>query len=189
VLRQYRPPLVYWKNNSAYAIKEHPSKYVPFEQITNPKQLITYLRKIQEWLSSPPARKLPSLLIRPFYVALIELARTAKSSTIDISYILENLAAVYNNLESFEELEKIKSDIFKLLSQNSGRVNQTEYEHFFNADFISRVFISIIESGKFSNSQAQLNAAKEALMPLWLQCRFEIRHVFLGEAGTPDLVD
>ncbi|MBV6504507.1 MAG: hypothetical protein ILNGONEN_00053 [Syntrophorhabdaceae bacterium] len=210
VLQQYRSPLVYWKNNSAYAIKEHPSKYVPFEQITNPKQLITYLRKIQEWLSSPPARKLPSLLIRPFYVAFIALARTAQSSTIDISYILENLAAVYNNLESFEELEKIKSyiladaynnletfeelektksDIFKLLSQNSERVNQTEYEHSFITDFISRVFISIIESGKFSNSQAQLNATKEALIPLWQQCRFEIRHVFLSRAGTPDLVD
>jgi hypothetical protein len=47
-----------------------------------------------------------------------------------------------------------------------------------NADLITRIFIWIIENGKISFSQPQMNAAKQALLPLWEECRFEMRHVY-----------
>ncbi|MEH1839526.1 MAG: hypothetical protein V7L20_12320 [Nostoc sp.] len=36
----------------------------------------------------------------------------------------------------------------------------------------------IIENGKISLLQAQLNAVKQALLPLWQQSRFEMRYVY-----------
>lgn len=53
-----------------------------------------------------------------------------------------------------------------------------EYENSLKVDLITRTFIWIIENGKISFSQAQLNAVKQALLPLWQESRFEMRHVY-----------
>ncbi len=63
------------------------------------------------------------------------------------------------------------------LDQHVARINQSEYEDSSNADLISRAFIAIVQEGAISFSQAQLNAAKQALLPLWEQSRFEWRYV------------
>ena len=58
------------------------------------------------------------------------------------------------------------------------RINNCEYDNTLKADLITRTFIWIIENGKISFSQAQLNAAKQALLPLWEESRFEMRYVY-----------
>ncbi|HEY9802754.1 MAG TPA: hypothetical protein V6D25_20485, partial [Leptolyngbyaceae cyanobacterium] len=69
-------------------------------------------------------------------------------------------------------------DVIYYLDAQAGRINNYQYESSLNAVLITRVFIWILEYGKISFSQAQLNAAKQALLPLWEHCRFEMRHVY-----------
>ncbi len=64
------------------------------------------------------------------------------------------------------------------LDKQVARINNCEYENSLKADLITRIFIWIIENGKISFSQAQLNTAKQALLPLWEQSRFEMRYVY-----------
>lgn len=200
VLQQYGLPVQQLETNPEYFIKDYPSEYTLIREISNPKQLIPYLRKIQEWLAHYPVRKLRALLIRPFYDAFTALARTAKSSTVDIPYVSNKLMTVDIRSESSEEECEAKrfnyilkewtyEDVLKHLAENVERINRTECEDSLNADSISRVFIAIIERGEINSSQAQLNAAKRALLPLWQQCRFEIRHIFLNRSGPIELID
>ncbi len=51
-------------------------------------------------------------------------------------------------------------------------------EFYNRPDLISRTFIWILENGNLHYSQAQLNAAKKALIPLWELSRFSKRYVY-----------
>ncbi|MEJ6487145.1 hypothetical protein N0Y54_38845 [Nostoc punctiforme UO1] len=64
------------------------------------------------------------------------------------------------------------------LDKQVARINSCEYENSLKADLITRIFILIIENGKISFSQAQSNAAKQTLLTLWEQSRFEMRYVY-----------
>ncbi|BAY09522.1 hypothetical protein NIES2098_26840 [Calothrix sp. NIES-2098] len=58
-------------------------------------------------------------------------------------------------------------------------MNNAVYEKRFNADLLTQILIwIIIENGKINCSQPQMNAAKQALLPLWEQSHFEMRHVY-----------
>jgi len=167
---------------------DYQTKHIPFREISEPKQIAAYLHAVQLWLHCRPSRiTVSTLLLRPYYAAFRDLAQQADPSTINISYIAENLRAVEAGPEcTRDKTESRKSppkyqwtydDVMNSLDQHVARINQSEYEDSSNADLISRAFIAIVQEGAISFSQAQLNAAKQALLPLWEQSRFEWRYV------------
>ncbi|MEJ1936301.1 hypothetical protein WDZ92_39415, partial [Nostoc sp. NIES-2111] len=121
-------------------------------------------------------------LLRAYYRAFTNLVRNTDSSIEGMDYIIRNLSLI----EAGNTKDSIKSnfqkwnfkDVIYYLDAQVGRINNYQYESSFNAVLITRIFIWIIQHGKISFSQAQLNAAKQALLPLWEQSRFEIRHVY-----------
>lgn len=67
--------------------------------------------------------------------------------------------------------------VFEAWDQHLERINDAQYESSSNADLMSRSFIAVIQDCEIRFSQAQLNAAKQALIPLWQQSQFEERYV------------
>ncbi|MGB3509780.1 MAG: hypothetical protein WBA93_11145, partial [Microcoleaceae cyanobacterium] len=65
-----------------------------------------------------------------------------------------------------------------LLYQQVERISKSEYENYNRTDLISRTFIWVLENGNLHYSQAQLNAAKKALIPLWELSRFSKRYIY-----------
>ncbi|BAY37712.1 hypothetical protein NIES2111_20520 [Nostoc sp. NIES-2111] len=153
----------------------------PIIEIHDIKELIIYLTDIQSWLEDY-TKNILSTLLRAYYRAFTNLVRNTDSSIEGMDYIIRNLSLI----EANNTKDGIKSnfqkwnfkDVIYYLDAQVGRINNYQYESSFNAVLITRIFIWIIQHGKISFSQAQLNAAKQALLPLWEQSRFEIRHVY-----------
>ncbi|MEH2326211.1 MAG: hypothetical protein V7K32_22160 [Nostoc sp.] len=153
-------------------------------EIDNIKELAPYLRDIQSWLHIY-VENIAAALLKPYYQAYTNLVRNTDSSITGIDYIIGNLRKVEwtNSQEEItNNLTDWKNLTFKhaidCLDQQIARINNCEYENSLKADLITRTFIWIIENGKISFSQAQLNAAKQALIPLWEQSRFEMRYIY-----------
>ena len=141
----------------------------------------TYL---ESWLHIY-VENIAATLLKPYYQAYTNLVRNTDSSITGIDYIIGNLRKIewtnrqeeiYNNFTDWKNLT-FKHAI-DCLDQQVARINNCEYENSLKADLITRTFIWIIENGKISFSQAQLNAAKQALLPLWEESRFEMRYVY-----------
>jgi hypothetical protein len=153
----------------------------PIIEIHDIKELIVYLEEIQSWLHGCKDNIL-STSLQVYYRALTNLVRNTDSSIDGLDYIIRNLSLI----EVDNTKDSIKSDfqtwsfkdVIDYLDAQAGRINNYQYESSLNAVLITRIFIWIIEHGKISFSQPQLNAAKQALLPLWEQCRFEMRHVY-----------
>jgi hypothetical protein len=160
---------------------EHPA----IHEINDIKNLLPYLQDIQSWLNNC-LENMTSVLLRPYYQAFTDLLRNTDSSITGIDYLMGNLCAIkwsnrddeINPNSRYRENLTFKN-IITCLDAQVARINNSEYEHSYNADLITRTFIWIIQQGKISFSQAQMNAAKQALLPLWEQSRFEMRHVYL----------
>ncbi|AVH69808.1 type I restriction enzyme HsdR N-terminal domain-containing protein [Nostoc sp. 'Lobaria pulmonaria (5183) cyanobiont'] len=154
------------------------------KEIDNITDLVPYLHDIQSWLHIYVENIVVSLL-KPYYRAYTNLVRNTDSSITGIDYIFGNLRRVeWKNTqeENYSNSTDWKNLTFKYaidcLDWQVTRIKNSEYENSFNADIITRIFIWIIENGKISFSQAQLNAAKQALIPLWEQSRFEVRYIY-----------
>ncbi|BCL39136.1 hypothetical protein [Nostoc sp. MS1] len=150
-------------------------------QIYDIKELIVYLQDIQSWLHSYQ-ENIISTLLAVYYRAFTNLIRHTDSSISGMDYIIRNLSLIESNntrdsINSNFQKWNFK-DVISYLEAQVGRINNYQYENSFNAVLITRIFIWVIENGKISFSQSQLNAAKEALQPLWEQSRFEMRHVY-----------
>ncbi|MEH1971335.1 hypothetical protein [Nostoc sp.] len=165
-------------------ITNYTSYRMPIKEIDNIRDLVPYLRDIQSWLHIY-MENITASLLKPYYQAYTNLVRNTDSSITGIDYIIVNLRKVeWKNTqeENFNNFKDWKNLTFKYaidcLDKQVARINNSEYENSFKADLITRTFIWIIENGKISFSQAQLNAAKQALLPLWEQSRFEMRHVY-----------
>ncbi|MBD2499674.1 hypothetical protein [Anabaena azotica] len=153
----------------------------PIIEIHDIKELIVYLQEIQSWLHGCKENIL-STSLQSYYRALTNLVRNTDSSIEGMDYIIRNLSLIEvdntkDNIKSDFQTWGFK-DVIDYLDAQAGRINNYQYESSLNAVLITRVFIWIIEYGKISFSQPQLNAAKQALLPLWEQCRFEMRHVY-----------
>ncbi|MEH2258411.1 hypothetical protein [Nostoc sp.] len=154
------------------------------KEIDNIKDLVPYLRDIQSWLHIY-VENIAASQLKPYYQAYTNLVRNTDSSITGIDYIFRNLRRVeWKNTpeENYSNSTDWKNLTFKYaidcLDRQVVRINNSEYENSFKADLITRIFIWIIENGKISFSQAQLNAAKQALIPLWEQSRFEMRYIY-----------
>jgi hypothetical protein len=160
---------------------------LPIKEINNIINLVTYLRYIQSWLHIYKENIAASLL-QDYYRTFTDLVRNTDCSIGGIDYIMTNLLRMKCKNTQKEIPTNFKHWNFKYamncLDEQVARINNSEYENSFNADLITRTFIWIIENGKISFSQAQLNAAKQALQPLWEQSRFEMRHLFLNQKIT-----
>ncbi|MEH2165352.1 MAG: hypothetical protein V7K41_01460 [Nostoc sp.] len=192
LLDKYIPKVInYYSKNSQLSEAELLAKITScrseralIKEIDNVTDLVPYLHDIQSWLHIYVENIVASLL-KPYYQAYTNLVRNTDSSITGIDYIFGNLRKVewkntqeenYNNSTDWKNLTfKYAID---LLDRQIVRINNSEYENSFKADLITRIFIWIIENGKISFSQAQLNAAKQALLPLWEQSRFEMRYIY-----------
>ncbi|MEH2352027.1 hypothetical protein [Nostoc sp.] len=154
------------------------------KEIDNIRDLVPYLRDIQSWLHIY-VENIAASLLKPYYQAYINLVRNTDSSITGIDYIFGNLRRVeWRNTpeENYSNSKDWKNLTFKYaidcLDKQVVRINNSEYENSFKADLITRIFLWIIENGRISFSQAQLSAAKQALIPLWEQSRFEMRYIY-----------
>ncbi|MEA5564360.1 hypothetical protein [Anabaena sp. UHCC 0399] len=161
-------------------IADYGSKYTPISDIDDIRELVPYLQDIQSWLNNY-VENIPAVLLKAYYQTLTNLVRNTDSSIEGIDYIIRNLTL----MEAGNTKDRMNSNFYKwnfkdalyYLDAQVGRINNYQYEQSFQADLITRTFIWIIEHGKTRFSQAQLNAAKQALLPLWEQSRFEMRYV------------
>lgn len=192
LLDKYIPKVIkYYSNKSQLSesellakITNYRSERAPIKEVDNIRDLVPYLRDIQSWLHIY-VENIAASLLKPYYQAYTNLVRNTDSSITGIDYIFGNLRRVeWKNTpeENYSNSADWKNLTFKYaidcLDRQVVRINKSEYENSFKADLITRIFIWIIENGKISFSQAQLNAAKQALIPLWEQSRFEIRYIY-----------
>jgi len=157
---------------------------VQIQEINDIKDLLPYLRHIHSWLHIYKENIAASLL-QSYYHTFTDLIRNTDSSITGIDYIMRNLLAVnWQNTQAEIPYNLIQcnfKDAMNCLDEQVARINNSKYENSFKADLITRTFIWIIENGKISFSQAQLNAAKQALQSLWEESRFEMRHLFVNQ--------
>jgi hypothetical protein len=168
-------------------IKDHAAykcKRVPIKEIDEVRDLAPYLYDIQSWLGIY-GKNIATSLLRSYYKSFTELVRNTDPSITGMDYITKNLRTleIKNKSENVHKKSREWSDwsyqrVLDCLEQQIARINNCEHENFENADLISCIFIWIIKNGKIRFSQAELNAAKQALLPLWEQSRFEERHVY-----------
>ncbi|MDM9584903.1 hypothetical protein [Nostoc sp. GT001] len=192
LLDKYIPKVIkYYSNKSQLSEAEllakiinYRSERAPIKEIDNIRDLVPYLRDIQSWLHIY-VENIAASQLKPYYQAYTNLVRNTDSSIKGIDYIVGNLQRVgWKNLaeENNSNSTDWKNLTFKYaidcLDRQVVRINNSEYENSFKADLITRIFIWIIENGRISFSQAQLNAAKQALIPLWEQSRFEMRYMY-----------
>ncbi len=192
LLKKYIPKVIdYYSQKSELLAAEllslitnYKSQRPDIQEINNLNDLVSYLRDIQSWLHLY-VDNIAATLFRSYYTAFTDLVRNTDSAINGMDYIMGNLHSIDwqktpDNMTS--KLIDSKNWNFKIaldgLEKQVARINICQYENSYNADLITRTFIWIIENGKISFSQSQLNAAKQALLPLWEQSRFEMRHVY-----------
>ncbi|MEH2307576.1 hypothetical protein [Nostoc sp.] len=192
LLEKYIPKVInYYSQKSQISEAEFLAKITNYtngrvliQEIDNIRDLAPYLHDIQSWLNIY-VENIAASLLKSYYQAYTNLVRNTDSSITGIDYIIGNLRRIeWQNMQ--EEIYNNRTDwknlTFKYaidcLDKQVVRINNCEYENSLKADLITRIFIWIIENGKISFSQAQLNAAKQALLPLWEQSRFEMRYVY-----------
>jgi hypothetical protein len=165
-------------------INKYKFEHISIKDINDIKDTLLYLQDIQSWLNIY-IENIASVLLCPYYQAFTDLVRNTDSAITGIDYIMGNLRGIVwsdreNEINSHSREGKIVTfkSVMACLDAQVTRINNCEYEKSFNADLITRTFMWIIENGKISFSQAQMNAAKQALLPLWEQSRFEMRHVY-----------
>jgi hypothetical protein len=165
----------------------HRRDYIPFQEIIEPKHLEMYVEEISTW-SMHRHVKLAAELLKPYYKALTDLIHGADPITVDISYCTEKLAYIdrhFSGAPFSSKSDKVffgskwtYGDILNSLKYHVTRMQRSETEESSYTDNISRVFLAILRKGIVHFSQAQLNLAKQALLPLLEQSRFEMRYVF-----------
>lgn len=155
----------------------HEKKDTPLLDISKPEELAEYLHRIQSYLLYYEAKNVPASLLRPYYAALTDLARSANSNTDELSYLQEKLGAVQLwQKRRHQDLSTYKN-ILKYLEQQVKRIHKVDFEDHTIAELLSRAFIDIIETKTTHFQQAQLNTAKDALLPLWEECRFHYHFI------------
>lgn len=154
------------------------------KEINDIKYLLPYLRDIQFWLHIYKENIAASLL-QSYYQTFTDLIRNTDSSITGIDYIMRNLLAVkWENIQAeipYNSSQYNFKDAMNCLDEQVAIIKNSKYQNSFKADLITRTFIWIIENGKISFSQAQLNAAKQALQTLWEESRFEMRYLFINQ--------
>jgi hypothetical protein len=165
---------------------EEEKEFIPLDEISETKQLGPYVRMVEHLLWSPSIRDASKL--REYYAAMTELARRANSDTFNLGYVIGKTAVLYYEQHEDEDREDAHrrewdyyNDVLGLLYKNVERIKHCIYEEYSNVDLITRIFAAIIEQGDIEFTQAQLNAAKRAMIPIWELYRFEYRYLYLQD--------
>lgn len=152
---------------------------IPLDQIIETKQLEPYVQMVSGLLRTRSIFN--AKILRPYYKAFADLARHTNPNTINTGYIFGKLRLLENRQNNGRSEESRHpwdyNDCIKFLYQNVERINQIEYEQYDYLDLLTRAFASIVEEGTITCSQIELNAAKEALIPIWELSRFEERYI------------
>jgi hypothetical protein len=161
----------------------HVKKDTPLLNVSKPEELAEYLHQIQSYLVDYEAKNVPASLLRTYYAAFTDLARTANQDIDNLGYLQEKLSAARRfqtkgpkTLRRYQDLSTY-SNILKYLEQQVKRIHKVDFEDHTVAELLSRVFIHIIEMKISHLQQAQLNTAKDALLPLWEECRFHFHFI------------
>src|SRR6266705_2989198 len=164
------------------AIQDYSSaEDIPLVDISEPKQFAPYLHKVQSLFHHYHVygtHNVSASFLRSYYAAFTELARCADPTTVDVNYIRGNLGAVRIRTEQDEENVNSRSnlstytDALTFLDKQVVRIQAVNYEDHKVADLLSSTFIAIIQDGTLQFQQSQVNAAKDALYPLWELCHF-----------------
>ncbi|MBD2450361.1 type I restriction enzyme HsdR N-terminal domain-containing protein [Nostoc sp. FACHB-152] len=158
-------------------IIDAPNQHTSIKEINDIKDLLHYLRELQVWLNIY-IENITASCLQNYYKVFTNLIRNTDYTITGIDYITKSLHRLHwVNTSKDLEINSL-ADAINLLDAQVARINNIKYESSLQADLITRVFIWIIENGKVNYSQGQLNAAKQSLLPLWEQCRFEMRHVY-----------
>lgn len=151
---------------------------------------MTYVQGIQGWLSRS-AGNMAASLVRDYYRSLVSLIRDSSLSPDNYDYIWGKLSGVARRTRNYtsphdEEIYGIAPEEFsgsdhekvmQILDRQVERINHEKIEHSSSAELLSRVFLWVLEMGTFRYTQLQLNAAKDAIRPLWEQYQFEERYI------------
>lgn len=161
------------------------------------QHLTPYLHYIQSWLAhyglAYRTRRVAASLLQPYYVVFTEVLEAINHTTVNIGYIEGKLGHVERKIKENLRGEKLSQEeervvyeglstiegIIECLHNHVNRIHEIEYESTDFAEIISQVFISIAEGEKSFVEQDQLNNAKQALLPLWQQSRFDERFIRL----------
>ncbi|MBD2453352.1 type I restriction enzyme HsdR N-terminal domain-containing protein [Nostoc sp. FACHB-87] len=161
-------------------ILNYPSQHTAFKEINDVKDFLPYLRDIQVWLRAYIVN-IATGCLQQYYQVFTDLVRNTDTAIAGLDYITMNLQKIIWKHPSAEisrqEIWNFK-DVIYCLDNQVAKINNCKYIPSWEADLITRIFIWIIENGKINHSQGQLNVAKQALLPLWEQCRFEMRHIY-----------
>jgi hypothetical protein len=114
-------------------------------------------------------------LLRPYYAALTNLAKHVDHTTVNMGYIREKLGGIGHIKGQTSRKAKNLStynDVLHCLEDSVLWIHQHDYEICLNADMLSRVFISLFERNQVTCRQDELNAAIQAIKPLWYESRF-----------------
>ncbi len=149
--------------------------------VNNPKQFEVYINEIQAlFYGGYFAEKIPSYILQPYYKEFANIARYIDPTTINLGYIRQKLGVILRERKkqgiSYEKLTTYDS-ILKFLDQQAAEICEVDYEEPENADLLSRVFGTIVEGEAFNVPQSQINQARQALLPLWKLCHFEMRFI------------
>lgn len=181
VINYYAPKYNLSATELRNSIRDIESDRRPILEINDLRELLPYLQDIQSWLNNY-RENIAAVILREYYQTVTNLVRNTDSSIAGMDYLIRNIYL----MEASNTKDRMKSnfanwnfkDILSYLDAQVGRINNYQYENSYQADLITRIFIWIIEHGKTRCSQAQLNAAQQALWQLWEQSRFEKRYVY-----------
>lgn len=193
LLEKYIPQVInYYSQQAQFSVNEI-QKAIKVAQPDHPdilaiddiKNILPYLRDIQSWLNLY-RENIAAVRLRLYYRTFTDLVRNTDSNINGMDYLIANLqkidwqnsqGIVDSKISLYRKFSSFKN-VINCLDEQVTKINIREYETSINVDLITRIFIWIMENGKISYSQSQMNAAKQALLVLWEECRFEMRHVF-----------
>ncbi|NEQ75043.1 MAG: type I restriction enzyme HsdR N-terminal domain-containing protein [Okeania sp. SIO2C9] len=158
-------------------------KLIPIKKIYEASQLKPYICYIQQW-TIRRSKAIDASLLYSYYQTCTNLVRDSEVS--ETHYITGKLRAIKYKLSSKNERLKFANEgnwsyerVVNFLDQQVERISNLEFENSSYVDLMSRTFSCLLESeDDLHYSQAQLNAAKNALIPLWELSRFEEHHVY-----------
>ncbi len=193
--------VLHWKLSVLSAAWNTPT---PLAQVTLPQELAVYVNRIQHWLHSCRGGwYLSCHFLRSYYAALADFIRHSNPSHLKegtIIYCQKQLVAAEIVLrdeqggnrpdrdrltEAGDLLEKAAQGthqrqidwLIRKLDEHVRRIVVAEHEYSRVAEYLSCVFISLLEDGVIHSKQEELNKARETLLPLLDLSRFEERYV------------
>jgi hypothetical protein len=176
VLDYYRRErMVKRKLAGVYRQSSSEDRLPPLKDVQDVENLYWYTQDVQSWLSGP-AVNIGAAPLRPYYESFTDLVRNSSLLPEQYEYVWGNFGSMSDDARCSAEGDAHEATV-NCLDAQVKRIKRTEVELSCNAELISRNFLFLLREGNIKFTQQQLNAAKEALQPLWDQCQFERRYL------------